>query len=228
MENAIVGLLTMYEKRVDLIESFVDGFYSVALESDENFKVFEKEREHLEKELEALLAKNCSIRHKDFRAEMHKVLSSLSVAEEYLSKERSSVMSAVKEYLSSQKKFINEINDQLSALKIGEDFKDLVETFKITCNDKSELLLQRLRGFQERILIYKREQSELNRRLKLLIERGKELKIEDIRRLKGTELSAKRKSEKKLRKEEVNRFLSRLRNERFSSCEARIHKKKEV
>ncbi len=231
MEESIVGLLNTYEKRVDLIESLVGKFYFVAQESDEDSRVLERERTTLEEELGALLAKNCSIRHKDFRAEMNKVLSSLSISREELFKERCSMMNTVREYLSDQKELINKINGCLSELHSGErtdkDLDNLVRAFKISCNDNGESILRRLRGFQGRVSIYKREQSELNRKLKLLVDRGKELNIEDVRRLKENDLIVRRKSETRLRREEVNRFLSRLKDTRLSNSAVRIPKKRE-
>ncbi len=218
MNDFTVALLEMYEERVDHVEVLVGESYLTALETDKRVREFRDEREQLEKELETILARNCSVRRKDFKSEMQKVLSSLSIAEDELTKERDSLVSEVKEYLSREKELIGAIRSHLSSLieggGSGEDLKNSVEEFKASRDANGSVVLRKLREFQEKIRVFEKERRALNGRVRLLVERGKQLKIEDIRRLTSARLTAARESEKRLRREEVRRFLDSARESR--------------
>lgn len=216
--NSVITFSDVYKNRIDVIELLVGQFYQTAFESDCSVKASEKERHTLEEELEILLAKNCCIRHKDFKVEMQKVLSDLSVAEDELFKERDLLMEEVRVYLSQQKELVdivqNKLRELLDGMKSREQIECSIDTFRINAN--AEELLRKLRRFQEKVYLYRKEQSELNRKLKLLVDRGKELTLEDIRRLRSKRLIISRNSEKEIRREEIRKFLSDLRKSRRS------------
>jgi hypothetical protein len=221
MMEPVLDLITSYESRIATVEELMTTAYQAAVTSDGSFDVLDEERERLKTGLQKTLAKNCSLRKKDFNRLLEKVLSNSNKNREAIEEERSRVKEKVKEYLDEQKQLANYLRQQL--VELTQEKKDkgcldaIIGNIKATYEDKGQRLFAMLRDFQLHLEAFQREQEEINRKLQRLVDRGEFLSLEDLRQLEAAKARQERKADRELRREEVDRLLSHFRQERQES-----------
>jgi hypothetical protein len=193
--------------------------YQDAVTSDGSFDVLDEERERLKTGLQKTLARNCSLRKKDFDHLLERVLSNSNKSREAIEEERSQVREKVKEYLDEQKQLANYLRQQLVELAQEKTDKGcldaIIGNIKATYEDKGQRLFARLRDFQLHLEVFQREQEEINHKLQRLVDRGESLSLEDLRQLEATKARQDRRVIRELRREEVDRLLSHFRQQRL-------------
>jgi len=217
----VLDLITSYESRIATVEELMTTAYQAAVTSDGSFDALDEERERLKTGLQKMLAKNCSLRKKDFNCLLERVLSNSNKNREAIEEERSRVREKVKEYLDEQKQLANYLRQQLVELTQEKTDKGcldaIIGNIKATYEDKGQRLFTMLRDFQLHLEAFQGEQEEVNRKLQRLVDRGESLSLEDLRQLEAAKAHQQRKAERELRREEVDRLLSHFRQERQES-----------
>jgi hypothetical protein len=221
MMEPVLDLITSYESRIATVEELMTTAYQAAVTSDGSFDVLDEERERLKTGLQKTLAKNCSLRKKDFNRLLERLLSDSNKSREAIEEERSQVREKVKEYLDEQKQLANYLRQQLVELTQEKTDKGcldaIIGNIKATYEDKGQRLFTMLREFQLHLEVFQREQEEINHKLQRLVDRGESLSLEDLRQLEAAKARQERQAERELRREEVDRLLSHFRQERQES-----------
>jgi predicted phage tail protein len=217
----VLELITSYESRIATVEELMTTVYQATVTSDGNFDILDEERERLKTGLQKTLAKNCSLRRKDFNHLVEAVLSDSNKTRGAIEEERSLVREKVKEYLNDQKQLANNLRQQLIELAQEKTDKNGLDTvmgnIRAMYEDKGQQLLAILRDFQRHLEAFRREQEEINRKLQRLVDRGESLSLEDLRQLEAAKACQDRKANRELRREEVDRLLARFGQQRQES-----------
>jgi hypothetical protein len=215
----VLELITSYENRISNVEELMTKAYDATVTSDGSFDILDEEREKLKTGLQNTLARNCSLRKKDFNLLIENVLYASNRNREAIERERDRVRETVREYLNEQKRLANCLRQQIVELAGDTMDKDCLDKImgkiKATYEDRGQRLFTMLREFQLRIEAYQKEQQEINRTLQKLVDRGQALRLEDLRRLDGAKADQDRKIDRELRREEVDRLLAHFKQRRL-------------
>jgi len=217
----VLELITSYESRIATVEELMTTAYQATETSGGRFDILDEERERLKTGLQKTLARNCSLRKKDFNRLLERLLSDSNRNREAIEEERNRVREKVKEYLDEQKKLANYLRQQLVELTQEKTDKGcldaIIGNIKATYADKGQFLFTMLRDFQLHLEAFRREQEETNHKLQRLVERGESLSLEDLRQLEAAKARDERQADRELRREEVDRLLSHFRQQRQES-----------
>jgi chromosome segregation ATPase len=225
MEDLILDIVSSYETKISTIEDIFNDAYQVTIAWDDYIEELGDERERLKSTIRELLAQNCSLRRKDFNQMVRRILGEYNEKKENIEQKRKELIKQLSEYISKQKSLTASLKEQVMQLASGKIEKDSLETtisaLKSLFQNDGEKLIAQLRSFQIQLTAFQREQEEINRKMERLVERGNSLRIEDLRELEAAEAREKRKMERQLRLEEVERYLSQCRKQRH---EIDLHK----
>jgi hypothetical protein len=215
----VLELITSYENRIATVEELMTTAYQATVTSGGSFDVLDEERESLKTGLQKILARNCSLRKKDFNRLLEQLLSDSNKNRVAIEEERRRVREKVQEYLDEQKQLANSLREQIVELakeKTGKGcLGTIIGNIKATYEDRGQRLFSMLRDFQLRLEAFQKEQAEINHKLQRLMERGESLSLEDLRQLEATKARQDRKVNRELRREEVDRLLSHFRQQRL-------------
>jgi hypothetical protein len=217
----VLDIITSYQSRVSMVEELIGTAYEANIASENSFGALDEEREKLKSSLQKTLAKNCSLRRKDFNRLMERVLSESNGRREAIEKERGQLREKVKEYLNEQKELANCLREQIFELaqekadKSGLDA--VINNIRAAYEGAGQQLFAMLRDFQLHLDAFQREQADINYKLRGLMERGESLSIEDLRQLELAKACRDRKVERELRREQVGRLLAHFKQQRQES-----------
>jgi hypothetical protein len=214
----VLDLITSYESRIATVEELMTTAYQATETSGGSFDIIDKERERLKTGLQKTLAKNCSLRKRDFDSLLEQLLSDSNKNRKAIEEEQGRIREKVKEYLAGQKQLANSLRQQIVNL-VRENMENscldtIISNIKATYTDKGQLLFATLRDFQLRLEAFQKEQTAINHKLQRLIDRGESLNLEDIRQLEAAETLQMRVLVRDLRHDEVDRLLSHFRQQR--------------
>ena len=189
----------IFDTTRQLLEGFQDSFLDV-LDT-------KREREKTSTELRESLAKNGSLRRKDFDKMMQGILSTQEERER-------ETRSSLKTYLNEQKEMTHALRKNLdqvrNALAKGEagrirEFQTLIKDILAKQEERKEAVTSRLKEFQ-------REQQEMAKRLKTLLAKGRELRINDLKEMlqEFRTQHQERLAHQIERRKEVNKILGRI------------------
>jgi CRISPR/Cas system-associated endonuclease Cas1 len=215
----VLELITSYENRIATVEELMTTAYQATVTSGGRSDILDEERERLKTGLQKTLARNCSLRKKDFNRLLERVLSSSNKNRKAIERERSRVSEKVQGYLDEQKQLASYMRRQIVELDKDKTDNSSVDTIigniKAACKDKGQHLFTILREFQRHLEAYQNEQEEINHKLQRLMERGESLSLEDLRQLEAAKAHQERRVDRELRREEVDRLLSHFRQQRL-------------
>jgi hypothetical protein len=215
----VLELITSYENRIATVEELMTTAYQATVTSGGSFDILNEERERLKAGLQKTLARNCSLRKKDFNRLLERVLSDSNKNREAIEQERGRVREIVQEYLDEQKHLANCLRQQIIELandKMERGCLDMIiSNIKANYEDRGQRLFAMLREFQRHLEAYQKEQEEINHKLQRLMERGESLSLEDLRQLEAAKAHQERKADRELRREEVDRLLYHFRQQRL-------------
>ncbi|MBM3142942.1 MAG: hypothetical protein FJ005_07850 [Chloroflexi bacterium] len=217
MKDLVLDLLVSYEHRVSAVESLVSSAYEATGDSDETLARACEEGERLRANLQEVLARNRFLRRKDFDTLMAKVFSDIERKKREIEEERKQVRERVRAYLTEQKELVASLKEQLTKFTEDsgrENLAAVLSDIKASYTEEGEQTFGMLRDFQLHLESFRQEQEMLNDRLKRLSDRGKSLTIEDLRQLEASKDRQKRKAERKLRRQDVERLLAHFRQQR--------------
>jgi hypothetical protein len=215
----VLELITSYEDRIATVEELMTTAYQATVTSGGSFDILDEERERLKTSLQKTLAKNCSLRKRDFNRLLEQLLYDSNKNREAIEEERRQVREKVQEYLDEQKQLANSLRQQIVELARDKTDKSGLDTIigniKATYTDKGQHLFSILRDFQIHLEAFQKEHAEINHKLQRLMERGESLSLEDLRQLEATKARQDRKVNRELRREEVDRLLYHFRQQRL-------------
>jgi hypothetical protein len=221
MKEAVLDLVTSYENRISMVEELTTTAYQATVATDESLAELEKEREGLKASLRETLARNCSLRRKDFDSLMEGVLADYMTKRREIEEERNLVREKLQEYLHEQKELAASVRQRLAEFAQDREHNDalqaMVSDLKAVYHDRGQQVFALLRGFRSRLELFQNEQEEINRKLKRLLDRRESLRVEDLKQLEASKARQYRKAERELRREDVERLLAHFKQQRESN-----------
>jgi len=206
LRNVIEDVVSSYEARVESI----DSFWNAAHLSLGGFQ----ESEKINLQLRDTLAKNEHLRKRDFDRMMQGILA----AQDQREKE---IKSLLRVYLEEQKKVAQTLREDFKEVKNSlaknefqriKEFQGMIKGIFFQQEKRKKEVTSKLKEFQ-------REQQEIDKGLKDLLGKGRELRIKDLKSmLKEFKIhQEKRTTRQRERKEEVASMLEEFKKERVET-----------
>lgn len=218
MKELVFDLVTSYENRISMVEELVTGAYYATATVDAILAEVADKRARLKTSLQEILARNCSVRRKDFNPLMGRIVSESETKKRELEEERKRVKQDLEGYLDEQKQLISSLRQQLVDCSLEKGGKEALEAtiakIRTAYQDKGQQVFALLHDFQLRLDSFRTEQEEINHKLQRLVDRGESLRLEDLRRLEAAKAGQERKAERELRRQEVERLLAHFKGNR--------------
>jgi hypothetical protein len=218
LKDLVVEIINSYEERLITVESLISNTLDDAASPDAAFSKVRDEGERLKESLKEACAHNCSLRRKDFDALMASTFDVAFARKSEIEEERDRVREKLASHLGKQKKLIVLLKEQLLSFNSGssnqQDIEALLRDLRTNLRYESEEAISLLRNFHLRIAAFCREQEFLNHKLQNLLERGKYLRLEDLRELEAARDNEQRKEVRASRRDDLNRMLSHFKEER--------------
>ncbi|MDP2651368.1 MAG: hypothetical protein Q8O98_02125, partial [bacterium] len=169
MNELVLDIITSYENRISMVEELVIGGYYSTTTLDASLAAVAEERVRLKTSLQEILARNCSLRRKDFSTLMERITSEYERSKSELLEERESVREGLKRYLDEQKQSVTSLRQQLvdvASEKIGRDaLGETLAVIKAAYQERGQEMFATLRNFQWRLESFQTEQEEINHKL---------------------------------------------------------------
>jgi len=176
MNKIVNNILHSYEARIKTIGSIFDTTHQILQGFQDALLDTRQEREKIRVELRESLAKNGSLRRKDFDNMMQSIL----LTQEEREKE---VRNLLNQYLNEQREMAKALRENLERVKDSlakgkaqrlKGFQEMIKEILAKQDKRKEEVTSRLKEFQN-------EQKVLSARLKELLAKGKELRIKDFK-----------------------------------------------
>jgi hypothetical protein len=224
MNELVLDIITSYENRISMVEEAFSTACHVTLASDDTLSEVEQQRERLTANLQETLARNCSVRRKDFNELMERILADSKIGRKRIEEQRERIESKLADYLKGQRRLVGSLRERLVNSTNKEGLAAVVADLKRAYNDKGEKVLGMLRDFQEQLEAFRCKQEKINNKLQRLSERGETLKLDDLRQLEAVKAHEDRKVDRKLRRRQVERLLVHFGHQRRSGRSPRAQK----
>jgi chromosome segregation ATPase len=218
MKDMIMEIVASYENGISMADGLISSAYDAVATFDENWHEIGKERERLKTGIQEILAKNSSLRRKDFGHHIEQILLDGERKRADIEQEQKQLRRVLKDYLDEQKRLIASLRERMGSFSPGDvdraGLEELINELKMAYQDKGERITVLLQEFQCRLNTFRQEQEEINHRLERLIQRGESLRLEDLRQLQAGHAREERKAGRELRRQEVQRLLSHFGQQR--------------
>ena len=204
-QTRIQSIGTLFDSTGRLLEGFQDGLLDTR-----------EERGKINAELRENLAKNESLRKKDFDNMMQDILSAQDQREKQ-------VRSLLKDYLNEQREMANALGEGLDKVKnaLAKGEAQRVKEFHTSITEMLAEQEQRKQEVSSKLKEFQKNQQEMAKRLKGLLAKGRELRIKDLKSMLA-EFKIQHKeriARQKERKEEVQNMLGGFNQERTEAAE---------
>jgi len=176
INNTIDRIVSSYEDRIQNIGDLFNTTHEILLGFQDSFIDTKKERERLNSELRENLAKNRSLRRKDFDSMMQGIV----LTQDNREKEVRNLLSS---YLNEQKEMAHNLRENLKkfrdSLEKGEAqrIKEFQKIVKEILNKQEE----RRGQVTSRLKEFRKEQKLLSSKLRELLAKGRGLRIKDLK-----------------------------------------------
>jgi len=221
MKDLLLELITSYESKILTGIELIVAVYQYTITCDQDLLSFDESREILQNSLQETLAKNCFLRKKDFAQLMEGIFIDLDKKRVKIEEQRKEIKEGLDEYLKEQKQLASLLREEVIEFTQGKEDKrnieNVINKIKIAYDDRGEQIFEMFRSFRCRLQKFLKEQEKMNHKLQRLLERGKFLRIDDIRQLEKAKACQERMSERNIRREEVERMLTQFRQKRLGS-----------
>jgi len=212
VEHAVEEIIFSYEERLQSISIIIDNTQTVFSDFQDSISNTKQEKEKLKIELRDTLAKNESLRKKDFDTMMNTILLSQDDRER-------EVRDLLNSYLAEQRDMARTLKESLECFRtsLNRDNIDRVKEFHQTLQDILEKQEERKAEVSAKLKTYQKEQNELSCTLVELLSRGRDLRTKDLKlmlRHFGAR-STQRAIQQQQRREDVQMMLNSFRKERL-------------
>jgi len=217
--NILENIISSYEVRIQMVEAFFEATGQIFQDFQDSLLNTRQEREKINDRLKENLAKNGSLRKKDF----DRMMNIISLYQEQSEQE---IRKLSKEYLGEQTKLAQQLREGLrnfkDALTQGqaqevEELQTLIKEI-LTRQDESKIeVTSKLKEFQQ-------GQQQTSKMLGDLLARGKELRIRDFKAML-TEFKKQRKERiacQERRRREVSDMLGEFKAKRTEAERGRL------
>ncbi len=204
-------VLAVYEESVGTVEQIVSAPYRF-IELEEEIFNTRKESGQIFVTLKELLANNDSLRKKDFDCMMNRIFD----AQE---KRESEVRDMLRSYFDGQREMASVLREKLQVFRatLGGGNQEFIRQFRAFADNLFQEREQRKRYVEGKLHEYNQSQQEMAGALRKLLEKGKELRVRDLKNLL-TEFEnsrVKRKKEQSEREKEVADMLKGFKEKRL-------------
>ena len=215
MSNVVGNMLSSYEMRIESIGAIFDTTHHLLQSFQESFLDTRLEREKTNNQLRENLARNESLRKKDFDRMMQDILSIQDRREE-------EIRELLNGYLNGQKEMAHSLRSNLAKVKdsIAKGETQRVKEFQTAINDILAKQEERKQDVSSELKEFQKNQREMAERLKELLAKGRELRIKDLKSMLA-EFKIQHKeriTQRKDRKEEVQNMLGGFKKERSKAA----------
>jgi hypothetical protein len=218
MKDLVLDLINSYESRVTAVESLISGSDEPKADSGDGLSQAYEMGQKLKADLREALVRNRSLRRADFEACTARIFDNIEAKKIKFEEERAQVRVKLKDYVGRQKELVTSLKEQLTQCDSESASRDKLESIlndiKTSQVGEGELTFSLLRHFQVRVKTFCQELDELNDRLQRTLARGDLLKLDDLRQLQAVLAGEKRKAERRVRQEDVQRLLTRFNKSR--------------
>lgn len=216
MQNIVKDIVSSYETRIKYIESILDTTHQLLEGFQDSLLDTRKEREKLNAELRENLAKNESLRRKDFDNMMKDIFLTQDEREKKTRDLLSSYLNEQKEMTHTLKDNLVKVTDGLAKGEAGrvKEFQEMMKEILAKQDERKEEVTFKLKEFQK-------AQQEMTKKLEELLAKGRELRIKDIKlMLKEFKVQHKERiTRQEERREEVKNLLGDFNKERVGAAE---------
>jgi hypothetical protein len=176
MKDIVNDVISFYEARIQGIGAVFDTTHQILEGFQDSFLDTKQEREKVNAELRENLARNESLRKKDFDNMMRGIL----LTQDEREKE---VRNLLRDYFNDQKNIAQALRENLrrfkDSLAKGEaervkEFQEMIKEILAKQDERKDEVTSKLKEFQK-------EQHEMAKRLKELLAKGRELRIKDFK-----------------------------------------------
>jgi uncharacterized phage infection (PIP) family protein YhgE len=216
MKNIVESIISSYEARVQSIGAIFDTTHQLLEGFQDSFLDTKQEQEKINTELRENLAKNESLRKKDFDNMMQDILSSQDQREKQ-------VRSLLKDYLNEQREMANALGESLGNVKdaLSKGEVQRIKEFQTAITEILAEQEQRKQEVSSKLKEFQKNQQEMAKRLKELLGKGEELRIKDIKSMLA-EFKIQHKEwivRQKEREKEVQNILGAFKGQRLEAAE---------
>ena len=216
MKNVVEDIISSYQARIQSIEAIFDTTGQLLEGFQESLLDTRQEREKINAELRENLARNESLRKKDFDNMMRNILS----AQEEREKQ---VRSLLKDYLNEQKEMAHALGANLTEVKdaLSKGETQRIKEFHAAITDILAEQEQRKKEVSSELKEFQKNHQEMARRLKELLAKGRKLRIKDLKSMlaKFKIQHKERMARQKERKKEAQNMLGAFKEERLEAAE---------
>lgn len=207
MKELILNLVTSCENRISIVEELITGAFCTVTTLDAELVQVAGERNRLESRLQELLARNCSLRKKDFDMLMRPAISRYQRDSKALEKERRRANEGLRNYLDELKQSVCRLRQQLVDFVSEKEEAAALEAtmgrIEAAYRQGGHQAFISLRDFQIRLGSFRKELEEMNIQLQRLVELGEAVKAEDLRQLPAGVAISTQGSDLESRKEDL-------------------------
>ncbi len=208
MTHVVEGIISCYEEKLQSISFIIGNTQMVLGEFQESMSHAKEEKEALNVRLRDILARNESLRKKDFDVMMNTILVSQDDGER-------EVRNLLHNYLDEQGEMARQLKGNLGTFKddLNKDDIGRINEFRKMLKDILKKQEERKAEVAAKLRIFQKEQGELSRSLGELLSKGRDLRIKDLKAmLKQFEAQSRvRAAQRRERKEGVQTMLSTFR-----------------
>ncbi|MBA4418314.1 MAG: hypothetical protein C0392_10455 [Syntrophus sp. (in: bacteria)] len=212
IEHTVEEIITSYEERLESIGIIIDNTETVLGKLQESMSNTKQEREKLNIDLRDTLARNESLRKKDFDTMMNTILLSQDDRER-------EVRGLLSSYFAEQRDMARMLRENLGSFRnsLNRDNIDRVKEFHQMLQDILKKQEKRKTEVTTKLKTYQKEQNEISSTLVELLSRGRDLRTKDLKlMLRQFEArSMERAIQHRERKEDVQMMLNSFRKERL-------------
>lgn len=211
MKHVVESIVSSYETRIKSIGSIFEITHQLLEGFQDSFLHTKQEREKINAELRDNLAKNESLRRKDFDNMMRNILLAQAEREQVVRDLLNTYVQEQKEMAKSLRESLRKFKDSLAnneARRMAE-FHSMIEKTLAQQEVRKNEVTAKLKEFQN-------EQREMAHRLKVLLAKGKELRIKDLKLMlkESTGQQKKESIPQEVTREKVKRMPSEFEKER--------------
>ena len=176
IKDVVEDIISSYESRVYSIGAVFDTTHQILQGFQDSFLDTKQEREKLNAELRENLAKNESLRRKDFDHMMQGILSTQDEKEKEVRNLLNGYLNGQKEMAQALRENLKKFKDSLARGEVGrvKEFQRMIKGILARQDARREDVTSNLKGFQN-------EQQEMAKRLKELLSKGNNLRIKDFK-----------------------------------------------
>jgi len=176
LKKIVNNTVSSYEASIQNIGTLFDISHQILQDFHDPIFDTRQEREKLNAELRESLARNESLRRKDFDSMMQGIISAQNEREREVRKLLDRYLIEQKETVGSLRKNLKKFKNSLAKgeAKRVKEFREMIKEILAEQNQRKEEVTFRLKEF-------KNEQKVLESRLKELLAKGKELRIRDFK-----------------------------------------------